>query len=66
MDVRLLLELCDHDHELLNYQTVVHAVDCSCISFNAVQIIEVSRGGSVRMEAYTSVSEMNQSNQQQY
>ena len=48
MGVRLLLELCDHDHELLDYCTVACAVDCRYIPFNAVLIVEVPRGGSMR------------------
>ena len=48
MSVWPLLELCDHDHKLLDYRTMACAVDYHCIPCNAVRIIEMSCGRSMR------------------
>ena len=42
MGVRPLLELCDHNHGLMDFILLYkHAVDYHCISFNAVFLLMV-------------------------
>ena len=45
MGVCSLLELFDHDYELLGFVPYdLRAVDCRCIPFNATWILEVPNG----------------------
>ena len=54
MGVHPLMELCDHNHELLDYRTAAHVVDCHCIPFHAAWIIEVPHDEFLRKWKQTS------------